>query len=115
VHHATAGRLERQVDRAIRFNPTVLLVLSESAVESDWVEHEVRLARKLEQETKRDVLCPVALDGSWKECRWPGRLREQITEYHVFDFSGWGDDESFGRMYRRLVEGLDLFYRKEGT
>lgn len=113
VHHTTAGRLEKQVDRAIRLNPTVLLVLSESAVESDWVEHEVRLARRLEKETGRDILCPVALDGSWKECRWPERLREQIEEYNILDFSGWQDVNTFDRVYRRLIEGLDLFYRKD--
>lgn len=69
IHHSTAGRLERQIDRAIRLNPTVLLVLSEHSVKSDWVEHEARLARRMEQETGRDVLCPVALDDSWKTCR----------------------------------------------
>ena len=80
IHHATSGRLERQIDRAIRLNPTVLLVLSKHSVESDWVQHEARLARKLEIETKRDVLCPVALDDSWKNYHWPERLREQIME-----------------------------------
>ena len=61
IHHTTAGRLEKQVDRAIRYNPTVLLVLSEHSTKSDWVQHEVRTARKLEIETGRDVLCPVSL------------------------------------------------------
>ena len=113
VHHATAGRLERQIDRAIRLNPTVLLVLSENSVNSDWVEHEARLARKLEKEFGRDVLCPIALDGSWKECGWPERLREQIQEYNILDFSNWRDTAHFDRMYRRLIDGLDLFYRKK--
>lgn len=111
VHHATAGRLERQVDRAIRLNPTVLLVLSEHSVQSDWVQHEVRLARKLEVETKRDVLCPVALDDRWKTCRWPERLREQVMEYNILDFSGWRDGDIFRRMFTRLLDGLDLFYK----
>jgi hypothetical protein len=115
VHHATAGRLERQVDRAMRLNPTVLLILSENSVRSDWVEHEARLAHKLEKELGRDVLCPVALDLSWKQCRWPERLREQIEEYNILDFSNWGDKASFERMYRRLVDGLDLFYQKKET
>lgn len=77
------------------------------------MEHEVRLGRKLEKETGRDVLCPIALDDSWKNCAWPGRLREQIMEYHVLDFSGWRDVKAFDQMYRRLVEGLNLFYRKD--
>lgn len=111
VHHATAGRLETQIDRAIRFNSTVLLVLSEHSVKSDWVQHEARLARNLELETKRDVLCPVALDDSWKNCKWPERLREQIMEYNILDFSEWRDENKFWRMFSRLLEGLDLFYK----
>ena len=111
VHHATAGRLEKQIDRAIRHNSTVLLILSEHSTESDWVEHEARLARKLEKELGRDVLCPVALDDSWKTCRWPERLREQIMEYNILDFSNWRDEAFFQRMFTRLIDGLDLFYK----
>ncbi|MDT4968521.1 MAG: hypothetical protein QOJ64_3258 [Acidobacteriota bacterium] len=111
THHATAGRLERQIERAIRLNPTVLLVLSSHSVESDWVEHEARLARKLELETKRDTLCPIALDDSWKGCAWPDRLREQIMEYNILDFSDWKDEARFRGMSDRLIEGLDLFYQ----
>src|SRR5258706_3879139 len=66
IHHAKAGRLEKQIDKAIRQNPTVLLILSEHSIKSDWVEHEVRTARGLEKEMGRDVLVPVALDDSWK-------------------------------------------------
>jgi uncharacterized protein YjbI with pentapeptide repeats len=111
IHHATAGRLETQVDQAIRLNPTVLLILSSHSVESDWVQHEARLARKLELETKRDVLCPIALDDTWKECNWPERLREQIMEYNILNFSEWKDEYSCRRMFNRLLEGLDLFYK----
>jgi hypothetical protein len=111
IHHSTAGRLERQIDRAIRLNPTVLLILSSRSVESDWVEHEARLARKLERETGRDVLCPVALDDSWKTCRWPERLREQIMEYNILDFSKWQNADYMQRMFTRLIEGLGLFYK----
>jgi hypothetical protein len=112
IHHATAGRLERQVDRAIRLNPTVLLILSSHSTKSDWVEHEVRLARELEKETKRDVLCPIALDDTWKFCDWPERLREQIMEYNILDFSNWHSHSTFDRMFGRLIEGLNLFYKK---
>jgi uncharacterized protein YjbI with pentapeptide repeats len=111
VHDATAGRLEKQIDRAMRLNPTVLLVLSADSVQSDWVEHEARLARELEKELGRDVLCPVALDDAWKTCRWPERLREQIMEYNILDFSAWQDEAFFRRTAARLIDGLDLFYK----
>lgn len=111
IHHTTAGRLERQIDQAIRSYPVVLLVLSANSVESDWVQHEARLARKLEKETGSDVLCPIALDDAWKTCRWPERLHEQIMEYNVLDFSQWQDAAAFDRMFTKLVEGLGIFYK----
>lgn len=113
IHDATSGRLEKVVDRAIRQNPIVLLVLSEHSVKSDWVEHEARTARELEKELGRDVLCPVALDDAWKDCKWPARLREQIEEYHILDFSKWQDEAEFANMFRKLVDGLDLFYKEK--
>jgi len=58
------------------------------------------------------VLCPVALDDSWKTCRWPVRLREQIMEYNnILDFSAWKDKAFFRRTVAKLIDGLDLFYK----
>jgi uncharacterized protein YjbI with pentapeptide repeats len=112
IHNATAGPLEKIVDRAMRLNPTVLLVLSENSVKSDWVEHEARQARELAKELGRDVLCPVALDETWKTCSWPARLREQIMEYNILDFSQWQDAAEFAAMFKKLIAGLDLFYKE---
>lgn len=112
IHDAKAGRLETQIDLAIRQNPTVLLVLSKNSFNSDWVEHEVRHARKLEKELGRDVLCPVALDDSWKSSPWPERVMEQITEYNILDFSGWQDKSNFDRQFAKLLSGLGIFYKK---
>jgi uncharacterized protein YjbI with pentapeptide repeats len=111
IHDMKSGRIEKQIDRAIRQNPTVLLVLSEHSLSSDWVEHEVRTARGLEKEMGRDVLCPLALDDSWKNSRWPKRLMQQIMEYNILDFSEWQDNVKFEGMFRRLIDGLELFYK----
>jgi uncharacterized protein YjbI with pentapeptide repeats len=111
IHDLKAGRIETQIDRAIRQNPTVLLILSEHSLKSDWVEHEVRTARGLEKEMGRDVLCPVALDGSWKDSSWPKRIMEQIMEYNILDFSAWEEESKFNGLFRRLVDGLELFYK----
>jgi hypothetical protein len=111
THHAKAGRLEKQIDQAIRLNPTVLLILSEHSLKSDWVEHEVRMARELEKELGRDVLCPVALDNSWKNSPWARRVMEQIMEYNILDFSNWQDDSKFGSTFNKLIDGLELFYK----
>ncbi len=111
IHDMKAGRMEKQIDRAISQNRTVLLVLSENSIKSDWVEHEVRTARGLEKDMGRDVLCPVALDDSWKSSPWPKRVMEQIMEYNILDFSAWKDDDKFEGMFRKLIDGLELFYK----
>ena len=111
IHDMKAGRIEKQIDSAISQGRTVLLVLSEHSLNSDWVEHEVRTARQLEKDIERDVLCPVALDDSWKSSRWPKRIMEQIMEYNILEFSAWEDDVKFEEMFRRLIDGLQLFYK----
>ncbi len=111
IHDMSSGRIETQVDQAMRFNPTVLLILSEHSLQSDWVEHEVRTARSLEKEMKKDVLCPVALDDSWKNGPWAKRIMEQIMEYNILDFSEWKDDAKFENAFNKLINGLELFYR----
>ena len=111
IHDAKAGRLETQIDRAIRQNPTVLLILSENSIKSDWVEHEVRTARDLEKEVGRDILCPVALDDSWKSSPWPKRVMEQVMEYNILPFSSWKDDAIFEQTFVKLIDGLQLFYK----
>jgi hypothetical protein len=112
IHDAKAGRLETQIDLAIRQNPTVLLILSKNSIKSDWVEHEVRHARKLEKELGRDALCPIALDDAWKSSPWPERVMEQIMEYNILDFSGWEKSSTFESKFAKLLSGLDLFYKK---
>lgn len=111
IHDMKSGKMEKQIDRAIRQNPTVLLVLSEHSLSSDWVEYEVRAARQLEKDMGRDVLCPVALDDSWKSSPWPKRVMEQIMEYNILDFSAWEDESKFEGMFRKLIDGLELFYK----
>ncbi len=115
IHDATVGRLETQIDRAIRQNPTVLLVLSKNSIKSDWVEHEVRKARELEKELGRDALCPIALDDGWKSSPWPKRVMEQVMEYNILDFSDWEDKSAFEGKFAKLLNGLDLFYKKAGS
>lgn len=85
---------------------TVLLTLSKHSVEN-----EARKAREMAKLQKRHKLYPIALDDSWKKCDWPERLREQIQEYNILDFSKWEDAKEFDGMFKRLHKGLDLFYR----
>ena len=49
IHDMDAGDMNKQVKRSLRIQDVVLLVLSEASVKSDWVEHELDLARKKER------------------------------------------------------------------
>jgi len=113
IHHSTSGPLEKQIDRAIAQNPTVLVVLSENSTKSDWVQHEVRKAREIEKDVGRHVLCPVRLDDTFFSSPWPERIKEQVMEYNILDFSKWEDNENFEKTFNRLIDGLNLFYKKE--
>ena len=112
-HEMVAGPLQRQVDRGIRINDVVLLVLSEASVESDWVEHELEMARKKEKDENRDILCPVTLDDAWK-AKMNNVLWRQVKKSHVLDFSKWEtEDGTFEPQFQKLVTGLKIYYERE--
>ena len=52
------------IDEAIRLRDKLLLVLSESAIASDWVEKEVEAAFERERETGGTMLFPIRLDAA---------------------------------------------------
>jgi uncharacterized protein YjbI with pentapeptide repeats len=110
VHDAVSGRLDRNVEHGMRANPVVVVVLSRESVRSAWVEHELSLATRLSRELSRDVLCPIALDDSWKTSDWSGPLQTQIKKYNVLDFSRWKESPEFAGLFQKLLAGLDLFY-----
>jgi len=107
-HALIAGPLQRQIERAIGLNDIVLLVLSESSICSDWVEKELEDALHKEKYERRDVLCPVALDESWK-AKMGDVLWRQVKKKHILDFSKWKTD-AFEVQLRKLLTGLKTYY-----
>ena len=109
VDHSTSGPLEAQIHHQIA-ERTVLLVLSEDSVRSAWVEHEVDYAHEVAGTSKRHMLCPIALDASWKDCGWSGPVMTQLKKYNVLDFSRWQEPSVIDDMFHRLVKGLGIYY-----
>ena len=70
------------------------------------------LAARIRKDLGHDVLCPIALDDSWQTCDWGGPLRTQIEKYNILDFSTWQKPDQLEEMFRRLIKGLDLFYKR---
>jgi hypothetical protein len=113
VHDLVAGPTVRQISEAIREQDSVVVVLSKVSVRSDWVTHEVELARAREKQEGREFLCPIALDDSWKTLDQP--VWTQVRrEKNILDFSGWLDEPRFRDSFDKLFRGLKLYYRPPG-
>lgn len=113
-HDLVAGPMQEQLSQIIRDNDVVLIVLSESSLESDWVANELDMARSKEKELNRNVLCPVALDDAWKarvaDLNANDRhLWRTLTTKNVLDFSGWQID-GFEEPFRKLLDGIKRYY-----
>ena len=39
-------------------------------------------------------------------------ILKQVLEYNILDCSYWEDDHEFRRVFVKLVEGLNLYYKK---
>ena len=121
-HDMVAGTIQDQVWRAIQLHHVVIIVLSRAAVESDWVENELDMAREKERAEKRAVLCPVALDDAWKaKVAAKGRpgdpsrvLWRTLKEKLVVDFGGW-ESGAFEGPFEKLLRGLKLYYGPGST
>jgi hypothetical protein len=116
-HDMVAGPIQDQIWRAIQLYHVVILVLSETSVRSDWVVHELEMARKKEKSEDRAVLCPLALDNAWKTkvnpSDGPGdpnrHLWRTLTEKHIVDFSHW-ETKASDEAFQKLLRGLRLHY-----
>jgi hypothetical protein len=94
-----------RIDESIRLYDKLLLVLSESSVESQWVEEEVEAALGSEVDRKEIVLFPVRLDGAVLKSGkgWAVALRRSR---HIGDFSDWKNHDSYKKAFGRLMRDL---------
>ena len=92
------------VDEAIRLRDKVLLILSESAIASDWVEDEVTTAFEEERQRKEALLFPIRLDDAVMETgeAWAGKLRAR----NIGDFTRWKEHESYKATFERVLRDL---------
>jgi TIR domain/Pentapeptide repeats (8 copies) len=99
------------LDEAIRLRDKVLLILSEGAIASDWVEGEVTRALDEERTRKQVVLFPVRIDDAVMQTleAWARLLRGQRN---IGDFSRWKEHDSYQKSFERLMR--DLRVESEG-
>ncbi|MFG6104925.1 toll/interleukin-1 receptor domain-containing protein [Leptothoe sp. EHU-05/26/07-4] len=94
------------IDEAIRRYDKLLLILSESSVNSQWVEQEVETALEKERERNNQiVLFPVRLDDAVMNSG-DGWTRLIKNTRNIGDFSRWKDHDAYQRSFERLVRDL---------
>jgi hypothetical protein len=93
------------LDEAISSRDKVLLILSEGAIASDWVEDEVTRARDEERTRKQVVLFPVRIDDAVMQTSeaWARLLRGQRN---IGDFARWKEHDSYQKSFERLMRDL---------
>jgi uncharacterized protein YjbI with pentapeptide repeats len=95
------------IDDAIRLRDKVLLIISENAIASDWVEDEVSKAFAEERARQHTVLVPIRVDDAVLHTTepWAAKLRDQR---HIGDFNKWHDPDVYRERLERLVRDLTM-------
>ena len=98
-------KIRARIDEAIHLQDKLLLLLSEQALASNWVEAEVEAALEKEMDQQREVLFPVRLDESVMQASqaWAKQLRRTR---HIGDFTRWTDPQEYQRAFERLLHDL---------
>ena len=117
-------KLIEQIDRAIRVNDRLLLVLSEHSMNSEWVKTEIRKAHHAElrlpkssetsevfpRQRQYQKLFPIRLvsldrirDWSCFDADTGKDLAVELREYHIPNFSNWKDHDAFESAFADLL------------
>jgi uncharacterized protein YjbI with pentapeptide repeats len=106
-------KLHEQIERAIQMHDRLLLILSEESIRSEWVQQELRRARRAELASGRRKLFPIRLldfealqDWECPDSRTGSDLAEEVRQYFIPDFSDWKDHDAFERAFARLLRDL---------
>jgi hypothetical protein len=99
------AKIRDTIDDAIRLRDKVLLVLSEAAITSDWVEDEVDKAFEEERQRGGVVLFPVRVDDAVFETKeaWAAKLR---TNRNIGDFRAWKSHDAYQKALERVLRDL---------
>jgi hypothetical protein len=95
------------LDEAIRLRDKVVLILSRSSINSDWVEDEVTKAFAEERKRKQTMLVPIYIDSTVLETQeaWAVKLRDNR---HIGNFENWKNRDIYRKSFERLLRDLRL-------
>ena len=110
-----AGLLRRTWTSVIKFDLvlkspfdstiSLLLVLSEHSIASNWVAYEVERALNKEPLGKPNVLFPIRVDDAVMESKasWADDIK---STRHIGDFTNWKNHDDYQKAFDRLLRAL---------
>ena len=108
LHNLRPGTYyHRGIEEAIHLQEKLLLLLSEHAIQSGWVETEVLAALDKEQRQGCEMLFPVRLDETVMQTlqAWAAQLRRSR---HIGDFTAWQDETIYQQRFAELLRHLKV-------
>ena len=113
VDMQSGKKLHDQIDEAIRIHDKLLIVLSASSMNSEWVKTELRKAFKQERREGKRKLFPIGLvpypavrDWECFDADHGKDLAVEVREYFIPDFTNWKDQDAFEAAFARLLRDL---------
>lgn len=98
-------RILDTIYKAIRDREKLLLILSTSSVNSEWVRDEVEKAFAEERDRGEPVVFPIRTDDAVMETDMP--WAEKIRQgRHIGDFNNWNDPIAYEESFKRLLRDL---------
>ena len=91
----------------IRMRDTVLLILSEDSISSDWIEDEVNAALAEENKRKKPIFFPIRVDAAVLDSdqAWAEYINKTRN---VCDFSDWKDHDAYHLAFDKLLDDLKI-------
>jgi len=102
----------QRIDESIRLYDKLILILSEHAIQSSWVEREVVSAREKEDHLGHEVLFPIRIDGAVMDTTkaWAADVRRR---WHIGDFTQWKNDDAYQQAFEHLLRDLKAEQRSK--
>jgi hypothetical protein len=99
------AKVRDAIDEGIREREKVLLIFSEHAVSSSWVEKEVETAFEEEQRRRDLLLFPIRLDYAvmTASASWAADIRRARQ---IGDFSEWKNNDRYTEAFNQLLRDL---------
>lgn len=106
-------KIHSQIYEAIGKYDKLLLVLSDSSMNSEWVKTELYNARQLEVEKSERILLPIRLVSFDSIKKWKAfdadsgkDMAREIREYFIPDFQDWESSEAYNDGINKIIEAL---------